>query len=293
MTTGARKLLVHSGTYGPAVLRCGWMNHPGSGTERQQGRKSYRFYLISDGILTLEEGGRSDDFRAGDMLIMPPGGDRALRFSQRAAIVHLIFDVTAAPRYRTERGWEHVAGVGSQPSPRAVWGIDLPRRVPAPLAASGRDMVHLARAWYWRGPTGYARACGRLTAWLGDLVYALATPAEPDARLLPETGPQALAQALELLDDPHLMPLPVHLAAEGAGVSREHLARLARRHLDRPLRTIRAERQSAMAARLLQETARPIAAIAQQLGYKHPQSFQRAFRRWFGVTPARFRAQVR
>lgn len=293
MTTGARDLLVHSGTYGPAVLRCGWMYHPGSGTERQQGRKSYRLYLVNDGILTLEEGDRCDHFRAGDILIMPPGGDRVLRFSQRAAIMHLIFDVTAAPRYRTERGWEHLAGAGPQPSPCAVWGIDLPRRVPAALAPSGRDMVHLARVWYWRGPTGYARACGRLAAWLGDLVYALAMPTERDARMLTDRSPRALVQALELLDDPHLMPLPVRLAAEQAGVSREHLARLARRHLDRPLRTIRTERQSAIAARLLQETARPIAAIAQQLGYRHSQSFQRAFRRWFGVTPARFRAQVR
>ena len=270
------------------------MYHPRAGSERLQGRNSYRLYVVSDGVLTLEEEGHSDEFRAGDVLLVPPGGDRVLSFSQRAAPMHLVFDVIGVPRRRTRKGgWRHDAGVGPQPGPLAVWGVDLPRRVPAALCGSGRDMVHRARAWYWRGAVGYARACGHLAGWLGDLVYAFAPAAERDSELAADDQPRALEQALEVIEDRRMAPLPIGSTAERAGISREHLARLARQHLGRPLRVVRQERQADMAARLLQETDHSIAQIAQILGYRHSQSFQRSFQRWFGITPARFRAGVR
>ena len=45
------------------------------------------------------------------------------------------------------------------------------------------------------------------------------------------------------------------------------------------------------ALHLLCETSIPIRSIAYQLGYENSGSFQRAFRRWFGLQPAHFRRQ--
>lgn len=45
--------------------------------------------------------------------------------------------------------------------------------------------------------------------------------------------------------------------------------------------------------RLLKETSQPVSAIASQLGYSEPAAFVRAFRRWFGASPAQWRKTAR
>ncbi|WP_169577619.1 AraC family transcriptional regulator [Sinimarinibacterium sp. CAU 1509] len=46
-----------------------------------------------------------------------------------------------------------------------------------------------------------------------------------------------------------------------------------------------------LAVHLLGETTLTVDAIAYDLGYEHPSNFRRAFRRWFGMSPATYRKQ--
>lgn len=70
-------------------------------------------------------------------------------------------------------------------------------------------------------------------------------------------------------------------------------ARTVQRRLSRSGQGFRHQRdrlRKERAAALLRETALPIADIARDLGFSEAASFSRAFRRWFGVPPIRFRS---
>ena len=56
-------------------------------------------------------------------------------------------------------------------------------------------------------------------------------------------------------------------------------------------RKIRAEVLQRRARELLRETELPIEAIGARLGYAEPKSFRRAFKRWVGVSPMRYRSE--
>jgi AraC-like DNA-binding protein len=43
---------------------------------------------------------------------------------------------------------------------------------------------------------------------------------------------------------------------------------------------------------LLSETDIPVEAVAKKLGYQHPKSFRRAFKRWSGATPSEYRRSI-
>lgn len=47
------------------------------------------------------------------------------------------------------------------------------------------------------------------------------------------------------------------------------------------------------AKRLLAEHDTPICEVAISVGYNNPRSFERAFKKWTGITPRRFRRRVR
>jgi AraC-like DNA-binding protein len=72
------------------------------------------------------------------------------------------------------------------------------------------------------------------------------------------------------------------------------------RHLSRRLaeegtrhQTLLDEVRAALAAKHLTETDRPIDELPLALGYSDPSTFRRAFRRWFGCSPAELRARQR
>jgi AraC-like DNA-binding protein len=54
-----------------------------------------------------------------------------------------------------------------------------------------------------------------------------------------------------------------------------------------------ARRMAAAAELLIEQRSIPVASVGRLVGYKEPSYFARAFRRRFGVSPARFREQAR
>lgn len=127
-------------------------------------------------------------------------------------------------------------------------------------------LIYLLRAW---SRTGSAGDHGWLSA-LGDphLACALARVHEQPAR-----------------------PWTVELLASEAGLSRSAFARrFATLVGEAPLAYVTRWRMT-LAARLLADTALPIAAIAARVGYTSEHAFNRAFSRLRGVAPGRWRTQ--
>ena len=81
--------------------------------------------------------------------------------------------------------------------------------------------------------------------------------------------------------------------ARKAGASRSVLAERFRHYLDDSPMAYLARWRLQLAARQLQDSRRTVAAIAADVGYESEPAFNRAFRREFGVPPARYRRAAR
>ncbi len=68
-----------------------------------------------------------------------------------------------------------------------------------------------------------------------------------------------------------------------------HFHRIVRAYLNEPLGTFVTRLRLDYAAKLLEFTKNPISEIAYQVGFEVPSSFNKAFRKRFGTTPAEFR----
>ena len=81
--------------------------------------------------------------------------------------------------------------------------------------------------------------------------------------------------------------------AREVGLSRSALVERFSRYLSEPPMTYLARWRMQLAARALGSTARSVAQIGAEVGYESEASFNRAFKREFGVPPARFRKDRR
>ena len=84
-------------------------------------------------------------------------------------------------------------------------------------------------------------------------------------------------------------PLTIASLAQELCVSRAYLAAVFKRECGRGVAEELREMRMARACELLAGTARPIAAIARTVGYARPSSFDEAFKRETGCTPAQWR----
>lgn len=102
--------------------------------------------------------------------------------------------------------------------------------------------------------------------------------------------PRRIRQIIEdRLDD---AALSVDDLARAVELSRSQLhRRLVASAGESPGRMIRHARL-VRAAELLRDTDRPVSRIAASVGYEDPAHFTRGFKRWFGVTPSRYRADT-
>jgi AraC-like DNA-binding protein len=82
------------------------------------------------------------------------------------------------------------------------------------------------------------------------------------------------------------------LAAE-TGVSRSVLAERFSQFLGEPPLTYLARWRLQLAARMLQTTREAVIQVASEVGYDSEASFNRAFKREFGIPPGKFRGQFR
>ncbi len=88
-------------------------------------------------------------------------------------------------------------------------------------------------------------------------------------------------------------PWTVANLAEKVGVSRSVLAERFRHYLGEPPMTYLSRWRLQLGARLLASTSHSVARICGDVGYESEPAFNRAFKREFGLPPARFRASAR
>ena len=102
-----------------------------------------------------------------------------------------------------------------------------------------------------------------------------------------------VGKALALLHKQPAHPWTIALLANEVGVSRSVLADRFRHYLsDTPMGYLTRWRLQ-LAAQVLTSSSKSVAEVAGEVGYESEPSFNRAFKREFGVPPARFRSQTR
>ncbi|MYS08926.1 helix-turn-helix domain-containing protein [Streptomyces sp. SID6041] len=153
----------------------------------------------------------------------------------------------------------------------ALLGGEVGERLPGSAVAlpSLLDLllVYMIRSW----TSGAGGAGGSWPAALGDPVTA--------AALRAVHSDPAAAWTVDLL------------AAE-AGVSRPTLARRFTGLVGQPPMAYLTWWRLTRAAALLRDTGDPLAAVARRVGYSTPYALSHAFRREFGTTPGRYRAEL-
>jgi AraC-like DNA-binding protein len=102
-----------------------------------------------------------------------------------------------------------------------------------------------------------------------------------------------VGKALALLHRTPAHPWTIANLAEEVGVSRSVLAERFRHYLGEPPMSYLARWRRQLGARMLTRTNASVAEIALEAGYDSEAAFNRAFKREFGVPPARFRRQAR
>jgi AraC family transcriptional activator of pyochelin receptor len=98
-----------------------------------------------------------------------------------------------------------------------------------------------------------------------------------------------ILQVREMLDANFAKPPPVSELALRFGINRNKLSYGFRAVHDRSMSEYIADRRLETAWRLLNETDRPVAHIAEDVGFSHLQSFSSAFKRRYGLSPSMLR----
>jgi AraC-like DNA-binding protein len=98
-----------------------------------------------------------------------------------------------------------------------------------------------------------------------------------------------ILQVREMLDAEFAKPPPVSELALRFGINRNKLSYGFRAMHDRSMSEYIADRRLETAWRLLDETDRPVAHIAEDVGFSHLQSFSSAFKRRYGLSPSMLR----
>jgi transcriptional regulator GlxA family with amidase domain len=102
-----------------------------------------------------------------------------------------------------------------------------------------------------------------------------------------------VGRTLALLHRKPAHPWTIATLATEIGISRSVLAERFRRYLSETPIAYLTRWRLQLGAQLLKSTSRSVAEIAEEVGYESEPSFNRAFKRQFGLPPARFRSQSR
>jgi len=122
--------------------------------------------------------------------------------------------------------------------------------------------------------------------------YIAELPPEQTGWLAGARDPE-VGKALALMHRDPAHPWTIATLAREAGASRSVLAERFRHYLGEPPMSYLTRWRIQLGAQMLTATSHAVAQVAAEVGYESEAAFNRAFKREFGVPPARFRTQVR
>jgi AraC-like DNA-binding protein len=279
------------------------------------------FHIVVEGQCVLERAGAEPiELRAGDLVILPHGGEHVL--ASAPGIERTPFKQVLRQNGRSET-WTRETPIG-QPLEiqfgdpagvvaRVVSGVFAFRDVRRnPILEGLPGVIHLPGA-QGRGPAwlesslrllldeAFSAAPGSTTVAqrVADILFVQAvraflssTPASTGGWLRGLTDPQ-VAKALARVHSAPEVALTLPGLAKDVGLSRTVFAQRFRMLVGESVMAYVARRRMHVAAGLLGSTDLSLAEIAARVGYDSDVAFSKAFKRWSGEAPGRYRTNPR
>jgi AraC-like DNA-binding protein len=265
------------------------------------------YHLLCEGRAYCEVDGAGVELSAGDLVALPHGDSHRLGAGRRASPV----DVgRALPGIRERRLELLAAGGGGEPSRFICGYLACDRHLSQSFLSGLPPIIRLnirddpSGQWLENSlrfsvtqVTSSDAGAQEVVAKLSEVFFAEAL--RRYQRELPpgQTGwlagarEPAVGRALMLMHHRSAHPWTIPALAHEVGVSRSVLAERFRHYLGEPPMTYLTRWRLRLGARALASTLSSVAQIAAEVGYESEAAFNRAFRREFGLPPARYRRE--
>lgn len=265
---------------------------PARWVRRLPRRRAWTLWLTREGRTRyVTNDGRALDLDPGEVVLTHPGCPGRMQVPPGARARSLTFDVVYRELEPAVFGWQPVSGAPRMPTPRELWNVDLPLRLPKRLVNNGALLVIEACDRWWLRGSDADLVDLRLAAWLAELArprvqWEIDQQAD-QADQNPITKAEAQARRT------YRSGCTTADMAAAAGLSRAQFAK--RYQLSRQegpgefLRRLRLDE----ARRLLSQTDIPVSDVARKSGYRSSPTFARAFRAAEGLAPAAWRLHHR
>lgn len=269
------------------------------------------YHLLTEGrgYVHLDEDGRRVPLNAGDIVIFPHGDPHVMGNgspvtpldSARELQRLLSAGLTVARQGGGGEVTKFICGfMACEPQLSRIFLGGLPPVIRVNIRAdtSGQWLEHSIRYSVGHpnagGPGGQA-----VLAKLSEVLfietlrrYIASLPPEQTGWLAGVRDPE-VGKALALLHRKPAHPWTIAALAGEVGISRSVLAERFRRYLSEAPIAYLTRWRLQLGAQLLTSTSNSVAEIAAETGYESEPSFNRAFKREFGLPPARFRSRSR
>jgi AraC-like DNA-binding protein len=253
----------------PRLVQVGLGRHGERRVERYRLPSLWVMHLY-DYAAALRLDGRPVAIEPGSVGVTPPGVEMAYRYSGR--VEHL---------------YAHFAVVG---------GVDAGEgavRVPA-MQRPERGVFERWRRMLWEviGESTHRPIRARARFW--ELLWRVVDESAvgDEASTAPRMERREVAEAKRIIERRLSEPIRVADIAEAVGLSHNHLTRLFREAEGTTVMGYLNGRRAERARHLLQQTTRPIKAIAMELGMSDPAHFNKFIRQRLGRSPSAVRAEA-
>lgn len=268
------------------------------------------YHLLTDGRAFAQvEGERNVELEPGDIVVFPHGHEHKMGNGHASQIIdgRTAFPAILAPGMKVTKlggGGDVTRFVCGYMSCNADLCKQLLECLPPVLKvnvrgdASGRWLENSIRDSVLQAATD-AAGSGAVLAKLSEVLfiemlrrYVESLPEGHDGWLGGVRDP-VVGQVLSRMHSRPADDWSIAQLAQEAGVSRSVLAERFTHYLGEPPMAYLTRWRMRLGAQLLNSTSRSVLDIATEVGYQSEAAFNRAFRREFGLPPARYRSQSR
>lgn len=284
--------------------------------EPAAGEWEIRYHVLLRGEAIVEVGGGGQrqpvlHMRAGDIVLFPAGGEHALYDGSGARALAAreehVAGLTIATNDSTHEGADILCGRFLLPAvPRQLLRDHLPEHLLVSSVANQEDdardaafaasrlarLIGLMREEAFEQRPGYEAVVNQLSGALFALTLRCASESEAAPRgLLALAQRPRLQPAIAAMFDEPAKPWTLPELAALCHMSRATFVRQFEDAIGCSASDMLTEIRMTLAGRKLAQTRLSVAEIGEAVGYQSDAAFQRAFKRYAGVTPAQWRTR--